>query len=109
MSKMTRRGMRIAGGVLANVGQLRSAAADHAHPRADSRRCDGAMLTVTAGEAGAVKVALTDNAAVYGVVKARLADIKSGIYIGVGATPQAGRQPARHSDHDLHRAAARPR
>jgi hypothetical protein len=34
-------------------------------------------------------VKLTDNAAVYGVVKASLADIKPGAFIGVGATPQA--------------------
>src|SRR5262249_19369336 len=39
--------------------------------------------------AGDVKVKLTDNAAVYGVVKASLADIKPGAFIGVGATPQA--------------------
>src|SRR3981189_1946517 len=50
---------------------------------------DGATLTVKAGEAGDVKVKLTDNAAVYGVVKATLADIKPGAFIGVGATPQA--------------------
>jgi uncharacterized protein (DUF58 family) len=31
---------------------------------------DGSTLTVKAGEAGDVKVKLTDNAAVYGVVKA---------------------------------------
>src|SRR5207247_7115539 len=50
---------------------------------------DGPPLTVKAGEAGDVKVKLTDNAAVYGVVKATLADIKPGAFIGVGATPQA--------------------
>jgi hypothetical protein len=50
---------------------------------------DGSTLTVKAGEAGDVKVKLTDNAAVYGVVKASLADIKPGAFIGVGATPQA--------------------
>src|SRR4051812_43587798 len=50
---------------------------------------DGSTLTVKAGEAGDVKVKLTDNAAVYGVVKATLADIKPGAFIGVGATPQA--------------------
>ena len=49
----------------------------------------GSTLTVKAGEAGDVKVKLTDNAAVYGVVKASLADIKPGAFIGVGATPQA--------------------
>jgi hypothetical protein len=50
---------------------------------------DGATLTVKAGEAGDVKVKLTDNVAVYGVVKASLADVKPGSFIGVGATPQA--------------------
>jgi hypothetical protein len=50
---------------------------------------DGSTLTVKAGEAGDVKVKLTDNAAVYGVVKASLADVKPGAFIGVGATPQA--------------------
>src|SRR5262249_4775620 len=53
------------------------------------RAVDGSTLTVKAGEAGDVKVKLTDNAAVYGVVKASLADIKPGAFIGVGATPQA--------------------
>ena len=50
---------------------------------------DGPTLTVKAGEAGDVKVKLTDNAAVYGVIKGSLADVKPGAYIGVGATPQA--------------------
>src|SRR5215475_11689444 len=50
---------------------------------------DGSMLTVKAGGAGDVKVKLTDNAAVYGVVKATLADVKPNAFIGVGATPQA--------------------
>src|SRR5205823_8809664 len=50
---------------------------------------DGSTLTVKAGEAGNVTVKLADNAAVYGVVKATLADIKPGAFIGVGATPQA--------------------
>ncbi|MFL6824048.1 MAG: hypothetical protein ACJ8FA_15925 [Xanthobacteraceae bacterium] len=50
---------------------------------------DGSTLTVKAGEAGNVTVKLTENAAVYGVVKATLADIKPGGFIAVGATPQA--------------------
>ena len=50
---------------------------------------DGAVLTVTAGEAGNVKVKLTDDVKVFGVVKASLADIKPGDFIGVGAMPQA--------------------
>jgi hypothetical protein len=50
---------------------------------------DGSTLTLNAGEAGKATVKLTDNAAVYGVIKATLADIKPGGFIGVGATPQA--------------------
>ncbi len=50
---------------------------------------DGATLTVKAGEAGDLKVKLADNVVVFGVVKASLADIKPGVFIGVGATPQA--------------------
>jgi len=50
---------------------------------------DGSTLTVKAGEAGNATVKLAKNAVVYGVVKATLADIKPGAFIGVGATPQA--------------------
>jgi hypothetical protein len=50
---------------------------------------DGSTLTVKAGEAGDVKVKLADNVAVFGVIKASLADIKPGAFIGVGATPQS--------------------
>jgi hypothetical protein len=50
---------------------------------------DGATLTIKSGEAGDVKVMLTSDAAVFGVVKAQLSDIKPGSFIGVGATPQA--------------------
>src|SRR5467141_4137880 len=50
---------------------------------------DGSTITVKAGEAGDVQVKLADNVAVFGVVKATLADIKPGVFIGVGATPQA--------------------
>ena len=70
---------------------------------------DGSTLTVKAGEAGDVKVKLTDNAAVYGVVKATLADIKPGSFIGVGATPQADGSQKAIQVHDLLRAAARHR
>lgn len=48
---------------------------------------DGRTLTVKTKD-GQVKVNLADNARVFGVVKATLADIKPGAYIGVGATPQ---------------------
>ena len=48
---------------------------------------DGRTLTVKTKD-GQVKVNLADNARVFAVVKATLADIKPGVYIGVGAMPQ---------------------
>ena len=48
---------------------------------------DGPTLTVKT-RAGEVKVNVTDKATVFGVVKATLADIKPGAFIGVGAMPQ---------------------
>jgi hypothetical protein len=56
--------------------------------RGQVQAVDGAMLTIKSGEAD-VKVKLADSASVYGVVKATLADIKPGAFIGVGAMPQA--------------------
>ncbi len=45
----------------------------------------------------------------YGVIKATLADIKPGAFIGVGATPQADGSQRAIQVHDLLRAAARHR
>ena len=50
--------------------------------RGQVQAVDGAMLTIKSGESN-VKVKLADNAPVYGVVKATLADIKPGAFIGV--------------------------
>jgi hypothetical protein len=48
---------------------------------------DGAMLTVKSKD-GTLKIKLMDNAGVFGVTKATLADVKPGSFIGVGAMPQ---------------------
>lgn len=48
---------------------------------------DGDRLTIKTRQ-GDVVVMLTPSAAVFGVVKASLADIKPGAFIGVGAMPQ---------------------
>jgi hypothetical protein len=48
---------------------------------------DGRMLAVKTRE-GEVKVNVTDNVAVFGVVKATVADVKPGSFVGVGAMPQ---------------------
>jgi hypothetical protein len=49
---------------------------------------DGRVLAIKSDKLGDVKVNLTGDAAVFGVAKAALADIKTGAYIGVGALPQ---------------------
>lgn len=48
---------------------------------------DGKTLAVKTRD-GDVKVNVTDNVAVFGVVKAAISDVKPGAYIGVGAMPQ---------------------
>jgi hypothetical protein len=50
---------------------------------------DGPVLTVKTREGAAVKVKLTDNVAVRGIIKASLADIKDNSFIGVTGIPQA--------------------
>jgi hypothetical protein len=50
---------------------------------------DGRVLAIKSAKLGEVKVNLTGDAAVFGVAKATLADIKPGAFIGVGAMPQA--------------------
>jgi hypothetical protein len=49
----------------------------------------GNMLVLKASDGASLHVALKDNAQVVGVVKATLADIKEGSFIGSGALPQA--------------------
>ena len=48
---------------------------------------DGPTLVVKTRD-GEVKVNVTDKVAVFGVVKATLADLKPGSFVGVGAMPQ---------------------
>ena len=50
---------------------------------------DGATLLVKTRDGGELRVTVTDNVAVFGVVKATLAEIKPGAFVGVGAMPQA--------------------
>ena len=49
---------------------------------------NGSTLVIKQGEGPDVTVKLTDNAQVFGVVPATLADVKTGAFIGVGAMPQ---------------------
>jgi hypothetical protein len=49
---------------------------------------DGTVLAIRSDKLGEVKVSLVANATVFGVAEAKLADVKPGSYIGVGAMPQ---------------------
>lgn len=49
---------------------------------------DGPMLAVKSREGAEMKVKLTDNAAVFAVVKTDLSEIKEGSYIGVTGLPE---------------------
>jgi len=49
---------------------------------------DGNMLGIKTREGTDVKVRMTDNVAVFGVVKTSLSEIKQGSYIGVSAMPE---------------------
>ncbi len=49
---------------------------------------DGRVLTIKSDKLGEMKLNLTGDAAVFGVAKATIADVKPGAFIGVGAMPQ---------------------
>ena len=57
--------------------------------RGTIEKLDGSMLSVKSNDGNAMKIRLTDDVRVVGVVKASLADIKPGMFIGSAATPQA--------------------
>jgi hypothetical protein len=50
---------------------------------------DGSVLGIKSRDGTSLKVQLTDNVVVVGVVKIAMSDIKQGSYIGVTAMPQA--------------------
>jgi len=50
---------------------------------------DGPVITVKARDGKTYKIKLTDNAAVRGIIKAALSDIKENSFIGVTGMPQA--------------------
>jgi hypothetical protein len=56
--------------------------------RGTIEKVDGNTLTVKAGDGTAVTLMLTSDAAVVSVVKATLADVKEGSFVGSAAMPQ---------------------
>jgi hypothetical protein len=56
--------------------------------RGTIEKFDGKTLSVKSSDGNAMRIALTDDARVVGVVKASLAEIKPGSFVGSAATPQ---------------------
>ena len=56
--------------------------------RGEIQAVDGSMLTIKARNGDIMKIKLADNARITAMVKASLADIKQGTFIGVTAMPQ---------------------
>lgn len=80
---------------IALAGLLAAFAAGSASAQQQSTRVTGTVesvngqeLSIKSDRLGTVMVMLTGDAAVFGVSKAAVADIKPGAYIGVGAMPQ---------------------
>src|SRR5450755_5123857 len=78
--------------VLTVLSVLESAASAQQPPpvriRGTIEAVDGAMLSIKTREGTDMKVRMTDNVAVFGVVKTSLSEIKAGSYIGVTAMPE---------------------
>ena len=79
----------IAAALLAAVGLASVSAQQTLRVRGTIEKVDGDKLTVKSDDGAALTLTLTANAQVVGVVKATLADIKSGDFVGSAAMPQA--------------------
>jgi len=84
---------RISGCVFASAAVLVALAVSPAlaqtqRLRGTIEKVDGNTLSVKTGDGAAATLTLTGNATIVGVVKASLAEIKQGSFIGSGAMPQ---------------------
>ena len=87
MHGLTRRVLAVAG--LALVFAASSANAQGTiRIRGTIAGVDGQLLVIKARDGNEVKVRLTDNAMIVAVIKASLADIKQGSFVGVTGMPQ---------------------
>jgi hypothetical protein len=85
---MTRRAFGIAGFALA-FAVTAAVAQERVRVRGTLEKVDGQTLTIKSREGATVTAVMTDNVRLTATVKATLADIKPGTYIGVSAVPQA--------------------
>src|SRR5437879_2700070 len=87
MRKMIRRAAAFCGLVLV-FAALTTWAQETVRVRGTIERVDGQTLLIKARDGAELKVVLADDAVVVGIVKASLADIKPGSFVGVTGMPQ---------------------
>lgn len=89
MTTMTRRVLGVAAFALALTGSVAFAQQPQTvRIRGVIEAVDGPVLTVKTRDGATVKIKLKDNARVTAMVKASVADIKQGSFVGVTAMPQ---------------------
>jgi hypothetical protein len=81
--------LRAAVAALAIAASSQALAQQGERVRGTIEKLDGSVLAVKTSDGQAVRIKLTDDARIVGVVKASMADIKPGTFIGSAATPQA--------------------
>jgi hypothetical protein len=81
--------LRAAVAALAIAASSQALAQQGERVRGTIEKLDGSVLAVKTSDGHAVRIKLTDDARIVGVVKASMADIKPGTFIGSAATPQA--------------------
>jgi hypothetical protein len=89
MKKLTRRALGVAGFALMLTTSTSFAQQPPVRVRGDIVKAEGDVFEVKTRGGETVKVKLIEPQRVLGLVKASLADIKPGAYIGVTAMPQA--------------------
>lgn len=70
-------------------GNAAALAQDTVRVRGTIASIDGATYVIKARDGAELKVALANNAQIAALVKASLADVKQGLFVGVTAMPQA--------------------
>jgi len=80
----------IAGALLIAMGTAAVAqqAATTVRLRGTVEKLDGNVVSIKLNDGASSKVTLSDNALIVGVVKASMADIKEGVFLGSAAMPQ---------------------
>jgi hypothetical protein len=89
MPQRAMRNLWVVGLLVALAAPMSSAQEPPVRVRGTIDRVDGDVYVVKARGGAELKVKLADNAAVVALIKASLADIKQGSYVGVAGMPQA--------------------